>query len=64
MQDLGSVVLEQWRVVGERERLLEIGSVFLRGGNRTGLRCGLGVSSGDGGGGAGDAVEIGRRGFR
>ena len=30
------------RVVGERERLLGVGSVFHRGGNGTGLECGLG----------------------
>ena len=61
LQDLGSFVFEQWRVVVERERPLEVGSVFLRGRNRTGLGRAREVSSGDRGGRAGEKVEIGRR---
>ena len=61
MQGLGSLVLEQWRVVVERERPFEVGSVFLRSGNRSGLGRGRGVSSGDGGRRTGEKVEIGRR---
>ena len=57
---LQALVLEQWKVVGESERLLEVGSVFLSGRNRTGLGRGRGVSSDDGDERAVDKVEIGR----
>ena len=57
LQDLGSLVVEQWRVAGQGERLGLAGC--FGGGDGIELRLRLGLSGGYGCRGAGDEVQVG-----